>query len=146
MDNNPNTHKLEVISYNCKHFVNRGAKFDFIDSLKNECDFIFLQEHWLYKSEFDKLDSIGPGYDKVATSAMDETIERTGRPFGGCAILWNPAINGSFTKLVIDNNRLCGVLCVFNNVSVLFLNVYMPCDRYVEDAEYIDVMNLIKQS
>ena len=51
--------KLKLITYNCEHFVCGGHKFDFLNSLFCETDFLFLSEHWLYESEFYKLSSLG---------------------------------------------------------------------------------------
>ena len=79
--------KLKMITYNCKHnFVTTGDKYKFMDDLFLGCDFLLLQEHWLYKSECPKLLSLGSSTDMTAVSAMDESIHRVGRPFGGCAI------------------------------------------------------------
>ena len=69
------------------HFVTTGDKYKFMDDIFLDCDFLLLQEHWLYKSEFPKLLSLGSSTDMTAVSAMDESIHRVGRPFGGCAIV-----------------------------------------------------------
>ena len=42
---------MTLVSYNCKHFKDRGPKFDFMCDIVNECDIVFLQEHCLYTSE-----------------------------------------------------------------------------------------------
>ena len=40
-----------------------------------------------------KLLKLGHNSDMIATSAaMDESIQRIGRPFGGVAIIWNSSI------------------------------------------------------
>ncbi len=75
-----NDHKLNGISFNCKHFKDNGAKFYFINSFSDMFDFVFLQEHWLYEAESDKLAKIGGESGMVAKSAMDENIERKGGP------------------------------------------------------------------
>ena len=85
--------KLKIITYNCKHFVTTGDKYKFMDNLFLDCDFLLLQEHWLYKSEFPKLLSLGSSTDMTAVSATDESIHRVGRPFGGCAIVWRASNN-----------------------------------------------------
>ena len=36
--------KLKLITYNCKHFVCGGHKFDFLNSLFCETDFLFLSD------------------------------------------------------------------------------------------------------
>ena len=47
----------------------------------------------MYQSEFHKLLSIGGSTDMIATSAMDESVHRVGRPFGGCAVVWSDSLN-----------------------------------------------------
>lgn len=119
---------LTVATFNCKHFRDYGPKFDFINELSASCDIIMLQEHCLYQSEFYKLAKIGNGSDVEAVSAMDENVYRTGRPFGGCAIVWNPKLQARFNVIKTGNNRLVAVTAVFGKVTILLLNVYMPCD------------------
>ena len=91
--------KLKLITYNCKHFVCGGHKFDFLNSLFCEADFLFLSEHWLYESEFYKLSSLGRSAGVVATSAMDQHKQRVGRPYGGTAIMWHSSIKGKIVKI-----------------------------------------------
>ena len=50
---------MTLVSYNCKHFKDRGPKFDFMCDIVNECDIVFLQEHCLYSSELLKLCKLG---------------------------------------------------------------------------------------
>ncbi len=45
----------------------------------------------------------------------------------------------------INNNRLCGVQFILNGMLFLMLNAYMPCDRHIEDSEYVNVMNMMQQ-
>ncbi len=143
--NNMNKQKLKLTSYNCKNFSNSGPKFEFINKFNAECDFVFLQEHWLYESEFGKLSEINGDSGVVATSAMDESVERLGRAYGGCAFIWNLNIKGKIIKVDINNNCLCGVKFILNGMLFVMLNEYMPCDRRIEDPEYMDLMNMIQQ-
>ena len=101
--------KLKIVSYNCKHFVTFGDKFTFIDELFSDCDLLFLQELWMYQSEFHKLLSLGGSTDMIATSAMDESVHRVGRPFGGCAIVWSASLKGSITKIECPCNQICAI-------------------------------------
>ena len=137
--------KLKIITYNCKHFVTTGDKYKFMDDIFLDCDFLLLQEHWLYKSEFPKLLSLGSSTDMTAVSAMDKSNHRVGRPFGGCAIVWRASITGQITKIYSDCNRLCAIMYTCNNSSILLLNCYMPCDNSTNDTEYIDILNSISQ-
>ena len=123
-----NDNVFKIVSYNCKHFKDHGPKFDFINELFASCDILMLQEHCLYESEFMKLCKIGNGSGVEAVSAMDESIIRVGRPYGGCAIVWNPKLKGKVKSLVTNSKRLCAIIVSIEDVSFLFINVYMPCD------------------
>ncbi len=62
-----------------------------------------------------------------------------------CAIIWSTNIKGTIIKVDINNNRLCVVYFILNCMLFLMLNAYMPCDRCIENREYVDVMNMIQQ-
>ena len=139
---------LKMISYNCKHFVSEGPKFEFIDSLTTSHDVVLIQEHWLYQSQLDILSKVGNGFVIEAKSSMDENICRSGRPFGGCAILWNPLLHCNVTPIKCESPRLCGIVMQVESNSFLILNAYMPCDKGYRDhdsfPEFIDVLHEIK--
>ena len=82
--------KLRIPTYNCKHFYDSGDKFDVMNKLMYDSEFLlFLQEICLYEMALTKLLQLGYNADMIATSVMDESIQRVGRPFGGVAIIWN---------------------------------------------------------
>lgn len=137
--------KLRLTSYNCKHFCSSGDKYTFIDTLMCNTDFLLLQETCLYETAFHKLLSLGSDSDMVGSSAMDESVHRVGRPFGGTAIIWNSSIRGKISKIECKCNRLCGIVYSEGGVTVMILNVYMPYEKYIADYEYIDVMNTMSQ-
>ena len=122
------THKLKVISFNCKHFRDAGPKFDFINDCFTSCDIMLLQEHCLYSSNFYKLAKIGGCSGVEAVSPMCENVQRVGRPFGGCAIIWNPKLNAKVESVKTNNSRSCAVNIVIGSTSFLVINIYMPCD------------------
>ena len=141
MDNN-----LSIISYNCK-YLGRD-KFNFINKLKSKCDFLLLQEHCLYESEFCKrLNIINKDLECVVSSEMDETIPLVGRPKGGCAIIWSSRIKvTAIEKLNIENDKICGIHVKQNNMSFVLFNIYMPCDtrtRGLNLIKYNDILNEI---
>ena len=72
--------KMKISTYNCKHF-NEG-KLAFIHNLFANSDILLLQEHCLFGRTFGQ-------FCKIATSPMNEHEVLLGRPYGGCAILWN---------------------------------------------------------
>ena len=103
---------LKITSYNCKQFVSFGDKFKFTDELCLESDFLFLQELWLYKSDLSKLLSLGSSTDMIATSAMDESVHKVGRPFGGCAIVWR-ACGLWLVVLMVCQQNISSMLMIF---------------------------------
>lgn len=136
--------KMKLLSYNCKHFINDGPKFDFMDMLVKDHDIILLQEHWLYESELCNLAKLGNGYCVNGTSSMDENAPRLGRPYGGCAILWNPLLKCKITPVSCKTSRLCGITVKCENSIFLVVNCYMPCDKGYRDnvsfPEFVDVL------
>ena len=143
--------KLKLVSFNCKHYKDKGVKFDFMNDLMSNNDIMFIQEHWLYQSHLDKLKLLGGGVSSTGTSSMDETVQRRGRPYGGCAIAWKPNIAGALkiTSLPSAHHRLCAIQVNFeNDCSFIMFNAYMPVDTYREDDSYyqfIDVINEVQQ-
>ena len=133
--------KLKLMTYDCKHFVCGGHTFDFLNSLFCEADFLLLSEHWLYEFEFYKLSSLGRSAGVVATSAMDQHKQRVGRPYGGTAIVWHSSIKGKVKKIDCDDNRLCAALYTKDNMTMLLVNVYMPCDNNCHDDDFINILS-----
>ena len=68
---------------------------------------------------------------------MNEYTQRVGRKYGGTAILWDASVKGSITKISFDNKRICGLIFKRIKISLLIINVYMPCDKNYVDDEYI---------
>ncbi len=50
---------MKLMSFNCKHFYKSGSKIDFINQYVENCDFLFLQKHCLYESQFCHIAIIG---------------------------------------------------------------------------------------
>ena len=124
---------LRLISYNCKNFggCHSDLKKSFISELFNNCDFLLLQEHWLYTSQFHMFDDIGANktilYNGI--SAMDSEVFRQGRPHGGCVIIWSADIKYNVCKVNVISNRFVCVSVTFEGgAKVLLFNVYMPTD------------------
>ena len=55
-------------NYNCKHFYDSDDKFDFINKLMRDLEFIFfLQEICLYETALNKQLKLGHNSDMIAT-------------------------------------------------------------------------------
>ena len=104
-----------MISYSCKHFKDRGPKFDFIYEISKECDLLFIQEHCLYKSELTKMCKLGDGMATTGKSSMDECNTREEHPYGGCAILWKLTLKTAVSELNCNHIRLCGIMIQISN-------------------------------
>ena len=132
---------LSCISYNCNYANN--VKLPFFKELFEQCDFLMLQEHGLYNSQFQWFDNIKNGIGKHGLSAMDEGQLLRGRPHGGVVILWNPNLKCKVTPLKCNSPRFCAVIADFGNQKTLLICVYMPCDDRCLDQNIIEYIQLL---
>ena len=133
---------IKISTYNCKHFNDYKVKY--IKYVLGQCDFMFLQEHCLFKSQFDKLYSIDNDICFCATSAMDEGVLLSGRPHGGCSIIWKSSVIHKVDIISCESNRICAISLHLNGLCFLLVNVYMPCDDRRENGninEFIKILD-----
>ena len=57
LDNVPSSYKLSLISYNCEYANN--VRLPFMKELYSNCDFLFIQEHGLFKSRLSWFHKLG---------------------------------------------------------------------------------------
>ena len=137
--------QLKIASFNCKHFKDKGPKFDFIQKLMLHNDVLLLQEHCLFTSHLHKLQGVG-NVELVGKSSMNENIMLQGRPFGGCAILYKSNLACKSVVIGCNNDRLCALLLNFSDTcNILLFNVDMPCDSGRVNEDFDDVLNEIEQ-
>jgi hypothetical protein len=77
---------LVVMSCNCRGF--NATKASYIQSLLARYSVLFLQEHWLSADQLSVLDNLDRNFPSFGISGFDNSDILSGRPFGGCAILW----------------------------------------------------------
>ena len=137
---------LKIGSFNCKNF-NNIYTMDFIQNTFKDCDFLLLQEHWLYKSQFHLFDNVFGSDVNVSycgKSSMDDSIIRIGRPFGGNIIIWKNTIKNKIVSIDTVSNRLtCIKLFIDDENTMLLFNVYMPCDTGRKDECFIEFQNIL---
>ena len=147
--NSQENEELRFLSFNCKNFNDDICKLDFLQQCVQNHDVVFLQEHWLYKSELYKLSKLGKNVNVIGTSGMEEHVCRLGRPYGGCAIIWKSDLKCKTSQIMCKSNRVCGlVIDMLNGVKIVLLNVYMPCDTGCYDRNYDlyrEVINELQQ-
>ena len=121
---------LRISSFNCKYF-NGTLKKNFCKELLDGCDFLLIQEHWLYEDNFHKFDEIDCDINlcKSGKSPMDPNCIRVGRPHGGCIILWRDSIKYDIHPIPTISNKLnCIKVISEEGYEFLLFNVYMPTD------------------
>ncbi len=91
-------------------------------------DFLLVQEHWLQSSQLHVFQDNIKNILSYGVSGMNESELHSGRPYGGCAILWRDSLACKVTPISCDNCRLCLVKVCFNSCTLLLCTVYMPCD------------------
>ena len=77
---------LSIISYNCRGY--NSVKNSYLNNLLATCDFLFLQEHWLPDDQLVKLGQLNRHFLSHGVSGFGNNEVLSGRPYGGCAILW----------------------------------------------------------
>ena len=135
-------YELTVASFNCKYFDSNAGlhKLKFMQDVFKKCDFLCIQEHWLYESQFHRFELIYSDIDYVATSAMDPECMHLGRPYGGTAIVWRRNLKYDVNIIKTCSNRLCAVKIDIDGVKLLVFTVYMPVDNGSNIHAYQDVL------
>lgn len=73
-----------------------------------------------------QLGSINKNFCFHAQCSVESTVVLSGRPYGGCAILWRSDISASVEIIPTDSRRICAIK-MWNDIrNILFINVYMP--------------------
>ena len=132
---------LKYTTFNCQGFKTRVHNY--VKEKFEICDVLLLQETWLYKFDHKIFKKILPDCQYHAVSAMDETeIQRTGRPAGGCAVIWKKNLEVAVTPINTSSPRLCAVTMKSETIRLLIMSVYMPNDDNSNNnyEEYGDVL------
>lgn len=116
--------KLKVISYNCRGWQ---SGIPFVSDLLKSCDICLIQEHWLFSDQFNAL-NINSDFCSISVSGMDSSELILGRPYGGCAILFQRSLLPFITRLDSNSRRFCGLLISHDSFVTLLICVYLPTD------------------
>ena len=117
------TNSLRLATYNCRGW-NSGL-ISIVDILP-KIDVCLIQKHWLLDNQLSKL-SVDSDFTYCGISGMDSSTMLSGRPFGGCAILYRKSLLGCVSTLNCPSSRFCAVSITDtkNRVSLLIC-VYLP--------------------
>ena len=132
-----------ICSLNCEG-IRRSSSY-ICDILKStSCDILCLQETWTMDSNLEHLFNIHSDYLFTCISGFDHTVNIIkGRPYGGVAIFYKKSMSNVITHIKSSNRRVCGINLKINNISLIILSVYMPCDTYsshIVDQEYMQIV------
>lgn len=130
---------LRCCSFNCRGWNSGLATLNHhIDCL----DLRFIQEHWLFKEHLHKLTDSSPDFSSVSVSGMDSVSLLSGRPFGGCSILFRNSLSPFITPLVTCSDRFCAIrICDSSGLKFLLISVYMPTEyRLSFFSEYLNTL------
>ena len=128
------THKQKLISI--ASYNSNGSSADrisYINRIRDKFDILLLQEHWLYNSQISQLEN-QLDLQVHGISSMNECELTSGRPHGGCAIMWKKDLQYIISPAQFNTNRMCGVTVNINNVMYLIRCIYMPCDTIGDHA------------
>ena len=127
---------INFVSYNCHGFG--PTQIDYTGKLCNQYDFVFVQEQWLLEENLASLHDSIPGVTSHGVSAMDSSILLSGRPHGGCSILWKTSLICIVSPVNTGNRRVCAVIIDLPFSKILLTNIYMPIDSKY-DRENVSV-------
>ena len=139
--------KLKIASFNCKN-VNNPSTLRFISDKLKTCNFLLIQEHWLYESQFHLFDNVFDNIDVCVhgKSAMDPSVFIQGRPYGGTAIIWKSNISNKIIPVTTISHRVtCIKVMIKDDLSMLLFNVYMPCDQGYKGDKFIEYQDILAE-
>ncbi len=127
--------QLTCISYNYEYADD--SRLSFLKELYHKNDFLILQEHGLYKSQFGWFNKLGIDVGKHRASAIGEIFLK-GRPRGGSVIHWKGSLNAKVIPVENDSQRVCAVTVEIQGTRILFVCTYIPCEDNRPNHSIVD--------
>ena len=115
-------HKITVTTINIQG--HSDSRLRYIGKLAEIHDFILVQEHWLHSDHLFKLQKYAQHVQIHGISQMSENVLLQGRPYGGCAILWNARLSLSISRIYMNNDRACGIHVKNSEYNLMILCLY----------------------
>ena len=134
---------LSIASYNCNGFGTDRIKY--INELAAKNHFVLLQEHWLLKTQLDKIDSEVLNVCSHSVSGVQCSELIVGRPYGGCSIIWQKDLNAKITPVPFTSSRVCGVSVKMDTILLLLINVYMPVDTTYHQQNALEFGSILHE-
>jgi len=136
---------FKIATYNI-----HGAKncnWHYLDHIVRSHEFTLIQEHWLHSSEFHLLSDKLRNANCACTSGMHDTEIVQGRPYGGCAIVWNASLDWAVEPIACVSERLCAVKVTssVDNFVLLLFSLYMPIDTEFDDDNNETFLSILRE-
>ncbi len=133
--------KLRIASYNMKGHAR--DRIDYMNTLLQSNDILFVQEHWYLSSQLSNLEASLSNVNVIGISGINESELLTGRPYGGCAIVYDKRLKCIVTPVELNSKRCMAAIVLIGGCQIIFINVYMPCDSHStqHDLVFNDVLN-----
>ena len=128
------TRNIKIASYNS--YGSGCGRLEYINKLCNDHDIVLIQEHWLVSQQFHIYNNKLNNFNSYCISGITDSKILNGRPYGGCAVLWNKNMMASVTPVDTHSKRVCAVNLLIGNFSVLICSVYMPNDSSLTNEDY----------
>jgi exonuclease III len=112
------------------------VRVPFIQQLLSQCSVLCLQEHWLSDTQIANLASISDNFLCTGVCGFDPSAILTGRPYGGCAVLWRSSIDATVDIIDTPSRRLCSVKFKTVDWELHVINVHLSHegdDAHTED-------------
>ena len=139
------TRKFTVCTYNSRGHA--PDRIEYMKDLLNQCDILFVQEHWYLESNLLLLEKELENVKVYGISGMDEKKLCKGRPFGGCAFICKNNANCIIEPINSDCSRLCAcTVRLGDGTKLLLLNVYMPCDTSYDIDNHIEFLEVLQHA
>jgi exonuclease III len=136
---------LLITSYNCRGF--NALKTGYIKTLLVKATVLFLQEHWLSDDQLRSLGDIDDSFLCTGVAGFGNTEVLSGRPYGGCAIMWRSDIAATVIVIDVNSRRICGIRVETDGIRLLLINVYMPyegsdsmTDEFADQLHILDYL------
>ena len=87
---------------------------NYVSSILDSYDLIFIQEHWLLPDHLGSL-NISDDFISVGVSGIDTSKVLVGRPYGGYGILLRKSLSSCVHRLNSHSKRFCAIALTFTN-------------------------------
>ena len=111
--------------------------------MSRDCDIMLLQHHWLSDSQLSILNTLSADHVSVAVSGFGNNSVLTGRPYGGCAILWRKNLSLTASPITSNSRRISAVLFFGAGVRFVCLCIYMPYESDFSGTEEFQLQILL---